>query len=207
MSDPLQASKPGEGAPANPDLTKFVPKEEVGKLSQEIESLKKSLEDAKLELVSPEYIEFLSSKKNKVVTQTDIDKAKAAGLPPVALEMLEELKGRLVRTESVLQNMAAVLELQNVEKQFPDFNDYREDVQKLFEADKTGTLNFEQAYWQAKGRVPKPPKSDIPGGGNNKPGGFVPPEGSRKEFKSSFEASQDAINQVRTRHGISGDII
>lgn len=205
MTDQAKEVKPSEGAPAI-DLTKYVPKEEVGKLNQEVELLKKSLEDAKLELVSPEYIEFLSSKRDKKITQVDVDRAKAAGLPQEAVNMIEELKGRLVRTESVLQNVAAVLELQNVEKTHPDFATYREDVQKLLETDKTGSLSFEQAYWQAKGMNPRA-TSDAITKSNDKPGSFVPPGGSTKTFKNDYEAAQDAASQVRTKYGLVGDII
>jgi len=200
-----QKSSEGKEASAV-DLSNYVPKEEYGKLNQQIDEMKKSLEDAKLELVSPEYIEFLAAKKDRKVTQADVDKAKAAGLPQEAVAIIEELKGRIVRTESVLQNMAAVLELKEVEGKYADFKDYRDDVQKLLEADKTGSLTFEQAYYQARGMKPPAPKGDMPMRGNEKPGGFLPPEGA-KVFKSDYEASQDAANQVRTKYGIVGDII
>lgn len=202
-----QQKQSSEGKDANQvDLSNYVPKEEMGKLNQEVDTLRKSLEEAKLELVSPEYIEFLAAKKDRKVTQADVDKAKAAGLPAEAVAIIEELKGRIVRTESVLQNMAAVLELKEVESKYPDFKDYRDDVQKLLEADKTGSLSFEQAYYQARGMKPPAPKGDVASRSNEKPGGFLPPEASRV-FKTDYEASQDAANQVRTKYGIVGDII
>jgi hypothetical protein len=209
MSDQQAAPKPGEGAGQTPDPDKFVPKDNLVKLQSEYESLKKSLDDTKLQLLDTDYLEYLEAKKTKRMTQGDVDKAKAAGLPQAAVDIIEEMKGRLVRTETVLQNVAAVLELQQIEKQHPDFDVYRADVQKLLESDKTGTITFEQAYWQAKGQDPAKAsaKGDKPANSNEKPGSYLPGGNTQKTFANSYEASQDAINQVRTKYGIVGDII
>jgi hypothetical protein len=216
MTNQATNQQTGEGSQATIDLEKYVPKDEYNKLNQEVEGLKRTLEDEKLKLLDPGYIEYLESKRNKKVTQADVDKVKASGAPQEVVNLIEELKGRVVRTESLLANMSAIIELQEVEKEFPDFGEYREEVKKILEGDTAGMLSFKQAYFQAKGMGGKQSSSTATSNaasgdkvikGNEKPGQYVPPSNTQKNFNSPYEAGQDAINQVKTKYNIVGDII
>jgi len=214
MSEQATGNKPSEGGQAI-DLEKYVPKDEYTKLTAEVEGLKRTLEEEKMKLLDTGYLEFLESKRGKKLTQDDVDKAKAAGLPPEVLSLIEELKGRVVRTESAVANVSAILELREVEAKFADFTEYRDEVKKLLEADHTGALSFEKAYWQAKGMktaAAKPkdtPKAngDTVTKGGEKPGQYIPPKESQKAFDSAYEAGQDAATQIKTKYSLSGDII
>jgi len=217
MSD--EQNKPSEGV----DTSKYVPKDELDKVSSSLKEMQVKLEETNLKLLDPEYLEFLESKSGKRNANTiisnsakvgdisademerlskrellnlAIERTKAAILNEVIPEYRDQVK-RLAMTQ---EDILAVLELQNVEKRYTDFSDYRDDVRKLLESSKT-PLTIEQAYKMAKfeklNDQPAPQLSKTPPPPSEKPGSSpVAEDGAKRAFKTKDDASNDAWNKV-----------
>jgi hypothetical protein len=209
MSD-LDNNKAGDGAAA-PDLTKYVPKADYEKVSTTVKDLESKLDDAKMSLLDPEYISFLESKKGKQVehkvnqafsfSDDELDKLSSKQLLVVAIErataaILPEVEkryeDRLRRSESTLSDVLAIIELQEVEKKYDDFETYRDKTKEILETARV-PLTIEQAYLQARGMAPAA-ASNAPG--SEKPSGIVPAGMAPKTFKNKNDAANDAWDQV-----------
>lgn len=190
------------------DLTKYVAKEDFDKASGSIKELEQKLDEAKLSLLDPEYVQFLESKKGKSLEKRvsksleniDVSKLSSQQIIELAVEkakedLLPEIQGQLSRTNQTLADVLAVLELQDVEKRYPDFNDYRDKTKKEIETSQA-PLTIEQAYLLAKSKAggniaPATPK------GSERPGGNVPSDTLvTKVFKGKSDAAEDAWDQV-----------
>jgi hypothetical protein len=217
MSDPI--TKPSEtGATPTPD--KFVPKEDYEKLAGSVKELESKLDDAKLSLLDPDYIDFLESKKGKQVekavkkelTEADtknmtsqqiLDLATDRAKEALMQEVLPKYEEALKKQGSTIQDILAYIELGECEKKYKDFNDYRDDVRKVLENSQT-RLTIEQAYKQAKldkldadGKLtPKDEKATKPTQ-SEKPTSTVPGDTLGKgAFKSKAEAAEDAWDRI-----------
>ena len=225
-----QVTKTSEASkPEAIDMSKYVPKDQV-------ESLQADLEKAKLDLLSPEYIEFLEAKKlgkDKVLTSKvsallgELKPEEIESLPKVRLLQLaverakeeltpairKEFNDQLTALSNYVGNLGAYIEVQDIRNRHKDFDEYADDISKLFEK-ATKELTYEEAYLMAKGaRQTKEPegekKEEKPKPkGSEKPGGTTPPANlTEKKFKSDYDAGLDAWEQVKTKHGITGDTI
>lgn len=195
------------------DLDKYVPKEDHEKLTAshktEVEKLQGELDKAKLSLLDPDYIEFQEKKKGKgkpddtpPVEDKNLDDMSSRELADHIANSLKEsvvkpLQDELNKTKHTLNDVLAVIELQEVEKRYPDFGDYRDDVRKLIESSTTA-LTFEQAYKIAKtnraaadDKDKDKPKGDGPPG-SEKPTGSVPNEELDQKDYDTPEAAADA---------------
>lgn len=217
-------SEDNKGTPASEnkgagaiDLTKYVPKEDFEKTSAMVTDLQSKLDEAKLATLSPEFLEFMESKRagkinhkvesslEKFLANADIDKLSPKQLLAVAIdkakeavtaEILPAYQNQLKQMGQTLSDVLAVLELQEVEKKYSDFNDYRDDTKKILETSTT-PLTIEQAYIQAKAGKggsftpgKNPPATEKPTGGTP-PGSMQP-----KDFKNKQDAAEDAWNKV-----------
>jgi hypothetical protein len=221
MSD-LQ-NKAGETVKdANVDTTKFVPKEDYEKLASSVKDLESKLDEAKLSLLDPDYIDFLETKKGqkiekkveKAMDLSDMDveklsskqilelatqRAKEAVLSEVAPKYEEALR----KQGATLNDILAYIELGEVEKKYKDFNDYRDDTRKILENSKT-QLTIEQAYKQAKyekleseGKLTPKEEKELKAPSSEKPTGSVPGDTmSKGNFKNAVDAADDAWNKV-----------
>lgn len=205
-------NKPSEGDAGAIDMTKFVSKEDydktVGGKESELTSLQKSLEEAQGHLTSPQYLKYLAAEKAKAATPSTDSSKSDVTLP-------KEVTDRIANLEATANQLAAVLELQEVERKYTDFKDYRNDVHTLISSG-GNNLNFEQAYLIAKSQKSDAKPSvdaakaatDKPAAGTEKPGQFIPdPSSTTKEFKNTDEATQDAVNTIKEKYGITGDTI
>jgi hypothetical protein len=198
---------PGEGdtqagkAPSV-DTEKYVPKDQytadLSAKTTELQSLQKSLEEAQSSLTSPEYLKYLADKRAG-------DKAKRPDNAPASDK---ELRDRLASLEVVASQLAATIELTDVERKYADFKDFRSDVQAIINVN--GNLSFEQAYLMAKGKKGQAPSSTTPPTGDKKvtgtekPGQFVPDSAhSEKEFKTTADATADVLRSMREKYGIT----
>jgi superfamily II DNA or RNA helicase len=180
------------------DLTKYVGKEDYDKAlsakEAEVSKVKEELEQAKMSLLDPEYIDYLESKKEKPAER---DAANEAGLPTKT--EFDALKKELGMTKAAVQDVLAVIELKNTEEKYADFKDYKDDVKAILESSRA-PLTFEQAYLIAKSQKPKEPaKSADPkqAPAYEKPSGSVPGSDlDKKDFKDADEASSDAWDKV-----------
>jgi hypothetical protein len=222
MSDPKVNASEGAAA-ANADTSKFVPKEDYEKLAGSVKNLESQLDEAKLSLLDPDYIEFLESKKGKVVEKKvekafklediDTDKLTSKQILQLATDrareaIISELEPKyeelLRRTNASLQDVYAYIELQEVEKKYSDFGDYRDDVRKILESSKT-PMTILQAYKEAKldrlekdgkltPKIEKELKTPTP---SEKPTATVPGETmSKGNFKTADDAAGDAWDKI-----------
>jgi len=213
-------NKPSE--PGAVDTEKYVPKEEYEKLSGSVKELEAKLDEAKLSLLDPDYIDFLESKKGKQVekkvekamdlSDKDIEKlssreilelsvsrAKEALLSEVAPKYEEALR----RQDATIHDILAYIELGEVQKKYKDFDDYRDDVRKVLEASRT-QLTFEQAYKQAKldrlekeGKLTPKEEKELKTPASEKPTATVPGDTmSKSAFKNASDAAEDAWNRI-----------
>lgn len=218
MSDPT--NKPSEAGAV--DTSKFVPKEDYEKLSSSVKDLEGKLDEAKLSLLDPDYIDFLESKKGqrvekKIEKATDLsdkdieklsskqilelatERAKEAILSEVAPKYEEALK----KQGATLQDILAYIELGEVEKKYKDFDTYRDDTRKILETSRT-QLTIEQAYKQAKldrlekeGKLTPKEEKDLKTPSSEKPTSSVPGDTmSKSAFKNAGEAAEDAWDRI-----------
>lgn len=203
------------------DMSKFVPKEEYEKLAGSVKELEGKLDEAKLSLLDPEYIDFLETRKGKQVdnkVKREVAKLNTDGMTSQQIleaaterakqalmeEVLPQYEKVLRQQGSTIQDILAYIELGECEKRYKDFNDYREDTRKILESSKT-PLTIEQAYKQAKldkleaeGKLTPKEKEELKAPApQEKPTGSVPKESmSKSGFKSADDAADDAWNKT-----------
>lgn len=215
MPDPDKTTpanpNPGEGGDKKINLDEYVPKDEVSKVvgakESEVANLKKSLDEAQEKLLSPEYIQYLSAKKGS--KNDDADKTDKSAVP-------KDVADRINGLEMAISNMAAVLELNDVRSRYSDFDKHRDKVEALLKGPGSN-LSFEQAYLVVKsqetGSKSTPDDDETKKAkealkGSEKPTAYAFDQQTQdKEFKSTADASADAIQQVKDRFGITGDMI
>jgi hypothetical protein len=213
MPDP----KPNEGG--NPgDQKDLISKAEVDKTlatkDNEIASLKRSVEDQQMKLLDQDYLDFVDAKR-KGKSDPKADELKAKGVPEELVQTVRQLEHTVRSQQNVLANMAAYIELEETRKSFKDFDDFRDDVDKIIEAAQ-GQLTFKQAYLIAKGQKVKEDKADDKKAddkpkskGSEKPGSGVIPESDdmKKEFKTKHEADLHTDKVIKEKYGLEGDTI
>jgi hypothetical protein len=223
MSDPAkQASEEAKDTTSSVDTNKYVPKEEYEKLSGSVKELEAKLDEAKLSLLDPEYIAFLETKKGQQVekkvekafrvSDAEIERLSSKQLLELAVERAKEavigelspdLEKRFKKYDMSLADIFSVFELQQCEKKYKDFDDFRGDVRKILESTQA-QLTIEQAYKQAKfermstkEEHPETTKVEPAKVSSEKPTGTVPSETMQtKAFKNKTDAAEDAWNQV-----------
>lgn len=190
----------------------FIPKTELEKVQNEskqaIETMQRQVEEAKTQLLSQEYLEFISNKKMGKDKESEGSKNESG-------EEVKQLRTQLAELRAAQAEIAAAQELDHVIKSHADFEDYRKDVQKILETSKND-LTIEQAYLMAKGQKEPGKESEEDkeknkkkeSFSNEKPGGIYPPsKDSEKKFKSELDAGIDAANTVLAKYNISGGVI
>lgn len=211
------------------DLSKYVPKDQA-------DQLKADLEKTKLELLSPEYLEFQETKRNKATPSVKAKVSELLGtLKPEEIESLskrdlleiavartsekltaelgKEFGARLAKLTDHMSGLTMYVELDRTKKAHSDFDDYKDDIDKILEkADRD--LTFEEAYLQAKGAKASLPdkkdekKEESKPKGSEKPGGATPPDGALpQKFKDADAAGRAAFETVKAKYGITGDSI
>lgn len=213
-----QTNKPSE--PGAVDTSKFVPKEEYEKLGNSVKELETKLDEAKLSLLDPDYIDFLESKKGgkiekkveKAMSEVDLDKMSSKQILELSIqkskevlmeEVMPKYEDMLKKHGATLQDILAYIELGEVEKKYKDFNDYREDTRKVLETAQT-RLTIEQAYKQAKyerldkeGKLTPKLEEALKTPVSEKPTSSVPGDTmSKSSFKNADDAAMDAWDKV-----------
>lgn len=204
------------------DLTKYVPKEEAEKLGNSVKELEAKLDEAKLSLLDPEYIDFLESKKGARVekkiekatnlSDRDIEKLSSKQILELATERAKEAilsevapkyEDALRKQGATLQDILAYIELGEVEKKYKDFDTYRDSTRKILETSRT-QISIEQAYKQAKydtlekeGKLTPKEEKELKTPASEKPTNSVPSDAmSKSTFKSAGEAAEDAWDRI-----------
>lgn len=166
------------------DETKYATKEDVAKISDAVEKLRKDLEEIKWTVSLFDRLESLGTKDDKAKSHKGesndiiidnrirlslrvpppvgvdfnnltplqfltlaVDNAKAA----VAEDVLPVYKQKIDEINRAVSDILALLELQDLEKKYPDFEEYREATKNILETS-TAPLTIEQAYLQAKAK-------------------------------------------------------
>lgn len=209
MTDPNPET--GKKSEQTETISKTEHEQAIKAKDNEMQTLKKSIEDQQLKLLDPEYLEFLDNKRKKATNPEPENKEK---LGDQLLQEIKGLKATVQNQQRVVSSLAAYIELEETKKQYPDFNDFKDDIDKVIEAAK-GSLSFEQAYLIAKGqkapakKEEEPKKKEEAPKGSEKPGsGSIPPETEKKsDYQTAYEAGQAAVKKVQEKYGLVGDTI
>jgi len=192
------------------DLTKYTPKEEVDKLTtsaaKEKEEMQSKIDQANMSLLDPDYIAFKESKNKKPEANTyagavDVDNMTQKQLVDHILKAVdsrvEPLTSDVKSNKRTVADVLAVIELENTQKKYSDFNDHRDTIKKIIETSEA-PLTFEQAYFIAKGNKPADKTPAEPAKpGSEKPTGSVPAESLKpKDFKDESSAADDAWDKT-----------
>jgi len=215
-----QVNKPSETGAV--DTEKFVPKEEHEKLANEKKELESKLDEAKLSLLDPDYIDFLESKKGARVekkiekamdlSDKDIEKLSSKQILELATERAKEAimsevdakYAEVVRRQGVtLHEVLSYIEVGECEKKYKDFDTYRDATRKVLENSRT-QITIEQAYKQAKydtlekdGKLTPKEEKELKTPASEKPTSTVPGDTmSKSSFKNAGEAAEDAWDRV-----------
>jgi hypothetical protein len=197
------------------------------KLQSEVYELRKQLLD-------PEYLNYLESKnsapkaKSEVSTllttdlkPEDIDKLPNSQLLKLAESILgnklvdslrKEFSGELTGLHSTVQNLKAVLELNEVKSKYSDFEEFRGGIVSLLQSSNRD-MSIEDAYKQVKfdklanafeGKETEN-KDKKPGAkGSEKPNQATPPPDlASKEYKTDKEAGAAAAKEIAEKYGLT----
>lgn len=144
----------------------FVPKAEFEKVSASVTKMQQDLEDARLEMMSPEYLEFLSSKSqkkeepkkeappvsddefSKMTPKQIYERAKADTLAESKKAIDEMKKLDETRTKETIQK-----EIKQFSVEHDDFEDFRPTMYGLSLDPKNKDLSLAQLYAKAKEQV------------------------------------------------------
>ena len=214
MSEPNPQEKANEV-----DLNNYVPKEEHEKVIKETEAkvagLKKELDGTKLELLDPEYLEWRESKQGKqaVKAMRTVEKPGSADDRVAQLEAkIEDLSDSLNVTRQVAERLYFDRELELTRKDYPDFDDYREDVEKILTASRA-PITYKQAYLMAKDAKARETKPDekqdkkVPPA-SERPSNTIQAKAlERKEFKTTDEANAATLAELKDKYPDLGDTI
>ena len=193
----------------------YVPKTEFDKVSQQVNKMQQDLEDARLEMMSPEYLEFLSSKSGK--------KEEAPKDPPVSDDEFSKMTPKQIyeraKSEAVAEANAKIDELKksdetrtkdNIQKdirQFAashsDYEDYRPTMYGLSINPKYKDFSLQQLYDESKAIVkrlsgtPSPEeKAKVNRTKGEKPGGSSGTYTKHDKSVTADQAANDAWEEV-----------
>jgi hypothetical protein len=212
-------NKPSEAGAV--DTSKFVPKEEYEKLGSSVKELETKLDEAKLSLLDPDYIDFLESKKGQRIekklekaelTDREIEKLSSKQILELSVERVREVllsevmpkyEDALRKMGATQQDILAYIELGECQKKYKDFETYRDDIKKVLDTSTT-RLTIEQAYKQAKldkldreGMLTPKEEKELKTPASEKPTNSVPGDAmSKSAFKNSGEAAEDAWDKI-----------
>jgi hypothetical protein len=217
---------PDDNEPKDINLDDYVPKtdhdKQVSEKDQTITQLQADLQKANQELLTPEYLEFLDSKKTPKPTQAqqkvaegledlstgDIDKmtnsqlvahiTRAVGEQSKAEK--QELVKEIGNLRVALQSMSAEKELAEVRATYSDFDDYKDEIGRILKSEGGQNMTFEHAYRVAKSLAQEksdgkddPKKPDAPSHkGVEKPGGGVPKDDLKPKEYKDEKEAGDA---------------
>lgn len=162
------------GGQEPPDPTKFIPKEQFEAQKSELEKLQGDLDRVKGQLLDPEYLEYLESKKNGAVRKTNASTEVKDALSSLTADEIERLpKARLLEIaekrigealtekltkefnaalgglQSTVQNLIFQRELADVREKHEDFDKYEKEIQAILSRPGS-SYTYEDAYILAK---------------------------------------------------------
>jgi hypothetical protein len=196
------------------------------KLTQEVNELRKQLLD-------PEYLNYLEAKQSGAskakqpspvtlldsdLKPEDIDRLPNSKLLKLAESTLgtklvdslrQEFAGELTGLRSTVQNLVAVIELNEVKAKYPDFEEHRDGVVRLLQSSQRD-MSIEDAYKMVKyealsktdGKKEVASKPDAKG--SEKPNQATPPPDlSTKEYKNEKDAGAAAAKAIAEKYGLT----
>ena len=200
------------------DLSNYVSKEEHEKAIKEADAkvvgLKKELDGKKLELLDPEYLEWRESKQGKqaVKAMKAIEPKGGADDRVAQLEAkIEDLSESLNVTRQVAERLYFDRELELTKKDYPDFDEYKEDIEKILTASKA-PITYKQAYLMAKDakvrETPPDEKEKKKPPQTEKPSNTIQAKAlEKKEFKTESESNAATLAELRDKYPDLGDTI
>ena len=161
----------GENAP---DLSKYVPIEDYKAQKSSIEKLQSDLESVKTQLLDPDYLEYLESKKNSAIKKTsasaevkdalsaltsdEIERLPKARLLELAEKRISEkltgdLRNEFSKTlaglQTTVQNLVYERELAETKLKYSDFTNYEKEIRDILTRP-GASYTYEDAYLLAK---------------------------------------------------------
>jgi hypothetical protein len=220
-----------------PDPSKFVPKEDYEAQKSSLEKLQSDLERVKGQLLDPEYLEYLESKKDAAVrkssastevkdalgtlTADEIERLPKARLLDLAEkriaekltgELREEFRKTVSGLQTTVQNLVFERELTETKVKHPDFDTYEKEIRDILSRPGSN-YTYEDAYFLAKAQKgdsapPKPAAKTEKRSSSEKPSATAPAtDFEQKDYKNAKEASEAALATVRAKYGLEGDIL
>lgn len=226
VNNTATGSEAGKGEQAKEEMVSKADFEKIqsqlSETTKQTDKLRKERDEAKLEVLNPEYLTWLEQKE-KTGTTTRETTAKAAdslGIDEATLEGMsrkEFLKLAVGATaqhlakhmgpafdkeiksiKSTVSDITANLEVKEAEKKYPDFWDYKDQMIDLTK--RNDGLRIEDAYKIAKQNIKlekdAQEKAEALRAQSEKPGGVAKTSTTPKEFKDSSEASEDAWSRI-----------
>lgn len=202
-----------------PNQTETVPKTEFDQLQSKASEATRTMEALKDQLLAPEYLSYLESRKAPKPAVTA--PGAAVSLANMTLEQLQSMlqQGIAATVQEALKPLTTRLndvqvkqELAEVIERHDDFPKFREKVVEILQTS-TNELTIEQAYLMAKAQAPViPPAVNTPAvkapSSNERPSANVPLDGeSVNKYKNPDAAGTAAWSEVAAKHGLSGDTI
>lgn len=210
------STEPDPSKTSEPDLTNYVPKGEYDKAIKDAEAkvagLKKDLDTTKLELLDPDYLEWRETKQTKPAQKVLAQQSKEGDRVAALESKIEQLSESLNVTRQVAERLYFDKELENTRRDYPDFDEYKEDVEKILTASKA-PVTYKQAYLMAKDtraraqntdkETPKqtkePPKTEKPS--NTVQAKVL----EKKDYKTVAEADAATLAEMHEKYPNLGD--
>jgi len=175
-------------------------------------SLEADLGKLKDQLLDPKYIQFLESQnKPEPPVKPKVEKGDSAEVAELK-GAIAAMNTEMAQARQVQDTILAQMELQEVIKANPDFEEYRPDVQKILEG-ATNNLTIAQALHIARDAkrsneapaVAAPKKAPQ----SEKPNAGLPKESVKEAttFKTEGEAGTAAWEAVKEKYGLTSDTL
>lgn len=209
-----------------------ISKSEFDKVQAQNAELAKNLEGLKSQLLDTEYLSYLESKKNRQTPSAPgAGQGQNNGNIPlsqmtigqlqqlIAAQLNQTLEATMKPVYGRINELGARQELEDVRGKYADFGEFQDKVVAILEGTPNTELSIEQAYLIAKASAintqadddtdkGEQDKQTVHVHGNEKPGGTVPLDGeSAQRHKDPQSAASAAWEEVRKRHGLTGDTI
>ena len=213
----------------NSEKVEMVPKTDLEKLTTQLtdltkqtETLRKERDNAKLEILNPEYLRWLEEKETKghasdkttekVAKSLEVDETELEGLSrkqfmqlvvnSTVQQIIDKvgpgLDKELSTLRSGISDIAASLEVKECETKYPDFWEFKEQMVDLVKGN--DALKIEDAYKIAKQNIKlekdQKEKESALRAQSEKPSGLAESSTTQRSFKNKTDASEDAWKKV-----------
>lgn len=211
--DPKQTNQEPENTVSKEEYDKAIKQHEAV-----VAGLKKDLDAKKMELLDPEYLNWKESKAKKPEPPAPKAKEGSNDVDTRIAQMestIKSLEERLNVTHQVAEQLYFDKELEITKREYPDFDDYKEDIKSILQATKD-PMSYKQAYLLAKDNASRNKKEGDKGedkkpkapASREKPSSSVQAKAlEKKDFETQEEADAATIAELKEKYPDLGDTI